>query len=327
MRWWCCFRRAAHITEAVRSRAVLQVSWPPGEVFIAVNAIVQAPRLAVNIKTGFKMKIWTKSEMDLLKQVYPISSSNELINIFGRNRQSIASKACELGLKKPHITHWTSALDKYVREHYGTRTTTQMADDLGTTRSALKNRVHKLGIFLPEDVKNERRKSALGKIAHNAGEKMSADKYGKCSATFFKKGKLPHNTRHDGAISVRKDKSGWAYKHIRIQKAKWVLLHRKVWEDANGAIPYGHIIGFKDGDSMNCDIDNLYCMSKADNMIRNSAVVNLPDGYVARNIVGRKAPKADVDIILKHLPEAVALQRAQILFNREIKKQNETAKR
>lgn len=52
MRWWCCFRRAAHTTDAVRSRAVLQVSWPLGVVFFAVRAIVQALRLAVNIKTG-----------------------------------------------------------------------------------------------------------------------------------------------------------------------------------------------------------------------------------------------------------------------------------
>ena len=89
--------------------------------------------------------------------------------------------------------------------------------------------------------------------------------------TRFKKGNLPHNTKHDGAISIRTDsKSGIPYKYIRIAKAKWVLLHRYVWEQYNGQIPKGYIIRFKDGDTLNCAISNLECISRRENMKRNT---------------------------------------------------------
>ena len=39
-------------------------------------------------------------------------------------------------------------------------------------------------------------------------------------------------------------------------------------DKANGKIPEGYIIKFKDGDFMNCDIDNLYIMSRADACVK-----------------------------------------------------------
>jgi hypothetical protein len=86
----------------------------------------------------------------------------------------------------------------------------------------------------------------------------------------FKPGHQPHNTRSDGEISIRRDtKSGISYKYIRIRKSKWALLHRITWELHHGKIPCGHVLRFLDGDTMNCDISNLECLSMSDNMNRN----------------------------------------------------------
>ncbi len=87
--------------------------------------------------------------------------------------------------------------------------------------------------------------------------------------TQFKPGNEPHNTKHNGAISIRKDKSGRPYKYIRISKGNWELLHRFVWKKHNGEIPKGMLVVFKDGNSLNCSIDNLELISRKENMQRN----------------------------------------------------------
>jgi Mor family transcriptional regulator len=99
---------------------------------------------------------------------------------------------------------------------------------------------------------------------------MPAESYDKIKPTQFKKGGLPANTKHDGAIVLRHDKSGQSYYYIRIAKAKWALLHAKIYQDAHGPIPKNHIIVFKDRNSLNVTLDNLECITRQENMLRNS---------------------------------------------------------
>jgi len=99
---------------------------------------------------------------------------------------------------------------------------------------------------------------------------MPAESYDKLKLTQFKKGSSPPNTKHDGAISLRKDKSGVSYYFIRIAKAKWMALHVKIYQDAYGPIPKNHIIVFKDRNPLNVVLDNLECITREQNMHRNS---------------------------------------------------------
>ena len=88
--------------------------------------------------------------------------------------------------------------------------------------------------------------------------------------TQFKPGHEPHNTKYDGAISIRKDsKQDIYYKYIRVAKGKWELLHRYIWKQHNGEIPKGMLVVFKDGNQMNCSIDNLELITRKENMQRN----------------------------------------------------------
>lgn len=86
----------------------------------------------------------------------------------------------------------------------------------------------------------------------------------------FKKGHLPANTKADGVVTIRKYGKGYQYKHIRVALGKWVLYQRYVWQQHNGQIPAGSIIVFKDGNSLNCDISNLECITKKENASRNT---------------------------------------------------------
>lgn len=86
--------------------------------------------------------------------------------------------------------------------------------------------------------------------------------------TQFKKGNLSHNNKKNGTISIRVTK-GIPYKYIKIEKGKWALLHRHVWEIHNNILKKGMIIRFIDSDTFNCDIKNLECITQAENMKRN----------------------------------------------------------
>jgi len=47
-------------------------------------------------------------------------------------------------------------------------------------------------------------------------------------------------------------------------------MHHYVWEKHRGPIPPKHVITFKDGNRANCTIENLECISMADNARRNA---------------------------------------------------------
>lgn len=93
--------------------------------------------------------------------------------------------------------------------------------------------------------------------------------------TQYKPGHLPHNTKYDGCISLRKDKNGHQYQYIRVKKAKWELLHRHIWRQHNGDIPSDCNVQFKDQNPMNCDIDNLYIISR-NKQIDNNTIHRYP---------------------------------------------------
>lgn len=55
---------------------------------------------------------------------------------------------------------------------------------------------------------------------------------------------------------------------------RWVAVARLVWEAANGPIPKGHVVRFKDGmrtaEESEITVDRLECISRNENMRRNS---------------------------------------------------------
>ena len=92
---------------------------------------------------------------------------------------------------------------------------------------------------------------------------MSADGIERSSRTRFKPGHRPHNQRDIGTECVHSD----GYVYLRIESG-CVLKHRHVWEQANGEVPEGYVVAFRDGNRQNCDISNLYLLSREDNARR-----------------------------------------------------------
>lgn len=95
-------------------------------------------------------------------------------------------------------------------------------------------------------------------------ELMPEEARKKCLRTAFKDGNIPHNAYADGTEIVRDGRVYIKVPGIRTLQLK----HRYVWEKHNGKIPQDHVVKFKDGDFMNCDISNLYVMSRADACVK-----------------------------------------------------------
>lgn len=92
-------------------------------------------------------------------------------------------------------------------------------------------------------------------------------------STQFKKGHLPKNHKPVGTERTTKD----GYIERKTQDPnKWELLHRIVWREHNGEIPKGYNIQFKDGDRTNCNIENLYLISRRDQMTTKNSIHAMP---------------------------------------------------
>ena len=109
-----------------------------------------------------------------------------------------------------------------------------------------------------------------GHTPHNKGKQLSVEIYEKIAPTMFKRGNKPHNTKPNGTINIRADKSGRLYQYIKIKDCQWELLQRHVWTQANGEIPPGSVVIFLDGNYLNCELNNLQVISRRENMARNT---------------------------------------------------------
>ncbi len=110
-----------------------------------------------------------------------------------------------------------------------------------------------------------------GHIPQNKGKKMSAEMYEKVKHTMFKKGHIPQNHRPVGSERVNVD----GYIEVKVKGPNiWELKHRLVWERANGVIPKEAGIIFLDGNKLNCSIDNLRCVTRAELLYLNRHGLN-----------------------------------------------------
>lgn len=182
---------------------------------------------------------------------------------------------------------WTDNDIAYMIEHFANKPTQLVADQLGRSYRSVAAQANVMSLkksaeFLKSvdsgrlglKVAGMNTRFKKGQNTWNKGKKISEylkpEVLERMKPTMFKKGQLPHNTLQDGVISTRKHIRGQIYQYIRVGLGKWVLYQRHLWEQAYGKIPDGHIVRFKDGNYLNTALENLECISKAENAIRNS---------------------------------------------------------
>lgn len=172
---------------------------------------------------------WTNKEDRQLKAAYPDSPSRDIAKLLGRTASSVYQRANILGLKK--------------NPGY-----------LDATWQNLSRRLQESG---------KSHRYPKGHIPANKGRKMPEDVYAKVRATMFKKGHVPGNHKPLGHERV----NIYGYTEVKVAEPdKFVLKHRLVWEQANGPIPAGYNVQFRDGNTQNTSLDNLYLISRSDQM-------------------------------------------------------------
>lgn len=172
-------------------------------------------------------RLWTPYEDEVLRSMYPDHFAGEISGVLGRTVRSIYTRVRMLGLKSPR--------EKIVRS----------------------------GKMSSEDPRVKAARFRKGHVPVNKGKRMSPELYAKCAPTMFRKGNRPVNHRQVGSERVNVE----GYVEVKVSEPnKWRLKHRVVWEQANGPIPPGHNVQFRDGNRRNCGLDNLYLISRADQL-------------------------------------------------------------
>lgn len=181
---------------------------------------------------------------------------------------------------------WTKADDQYMREHYPNTDTYEVADILCRTLRSVWARAKTLGLKKTAEYLASPGRHRLQKN-HNQGKATQFKKghtpwntglkgikvHPNAQATQFKKGQLPPNTLEDGVVTLRhphKNRGGKPYYFIRIAAGKWEQYHRYLWIENHGEIPEGMIVVFRDGNTLNCTIENLELITRQENMARNT---------------------------------------------------------
>jgi len=221
----------------------------------------------------------------------------------------------------------TPGQDEQIKALYLTMPVKTLARHLGIGDTALIKRLKTLDLVIPRHIIEQRKKDSQlkhGNIPVNKGlkqtEYMSPEAIERTKRTRFKKGDIPHNAYNEiGKIVIRQKKDGSErYKYICLAVGKWMLYHQYIWRKYHGDIPSGMVIRFKDGDSMNCEISNLECVTLAENLRLN----NLTDNAIATRLSFSGRGKVDQDmknLILENYPQLIEIRRQEILLRKELR--------
>lgn len=154
-------------------------------------------------------------------------------------------------------------------------TVQEIAELSGRTYAAIKSAVAKFGLQRPTSY--YRQPGAAGRFASgmkpwNAG--LPYDAGGRSRETRFRAGQragraqalwkpIGHERIVDGYLQRKVTDTGYTPRD-------YALVHRLIWEEANGPIPEGHALVFRNGDRRDIRLDNLELITRAELMRRNT---------------------------------------------------------
>lgn len=208
---------------------------------------------------------WDDWEFEYVRRWYPVTPTDELAEQLGRSRTATYQVAQRMGLKKD---------PSYYEAGYGGRT---------------------------DGGKGAACRFPKGHVPWNKG--IHWDSGGRSHETRFKKGQKPHSWQPIGSERVL---DGYRQRKVTdtgYPPRDWRPVHVLHWERYRGPVPEGHIVVFKNGNKRDIRIANLECISRVENMQRNT-VHRLPKelaeiiqlrGALNRQINKRRESNAEQD--------------------------------
>ncbi len=135
--------------------------------------------------------------------------------------------------------------------------------------------------FIPGHTRKEIQKAFNDRFGCNVsvsaiGHYMNRNKIKNGFTGRFQKGNIPANKGKKWSNTKKRCPVGsefvnsLGYIQIKIAEPnKWVAKHRYVWENANGSIPKGYMVSFRDNNKQNVNINNLMLVSMAQGAVIN----------------------------------------------------------
>lgn len=222
------------------------------------------------------------------------------------------------------IENNSAQFDDFLRDNYDKLPAKTIGSIIGKTGGFVTKRYKELGLVVPAEIKQKFIKDSQikkGTIPPNKGKKLSPEMRAKLEPTFFKKGNVPVNIVPIGTERITDD----GYIEIKVKdcslQKNWKLKHRIVWEKHNGPIPKDYNVQFKDGNRQNVAIDNLYIISRRDQLKKN--------GYTPEALAKRFLKMNDEDIAYAkvHAPGLIEAKATQIKLKSILNKQQNEVKR
>lgn len=180
-------------------------------------------------------KQWTKEEYWKYQKRYP----KGMYEFVRDNSWGVSSAEMALMVNEKFGTDFSQTMMKQFRQRHGIKS--------GAT-----------GWF--------RKDNPPGNKGRKQSEYCSPEAIERTKATQFKKGHRPVNEMPVGTIVVNSE--GYKLRKRQMKGGlwdRWEPLHRAVWEEHNGSIPKGMMVIFKDGNKLNCNIENLMLINHAEN--------------------------------------------------------------
>jgi len=239
---------------------------------------------------------WTPEKEDILRKYYPQNGYQYCADLIGATKGAVESRVRLLKLRRTNF-HSSPEQRQFVKDNYPAMSIEQLAKQLQWKPGKVQTLVYSLGLspatyvwYSQEDktfIRNHYRHMSYVEIGAVIGRSFHSVKH-QCrvmnlkrttaeaiaiqerttAATQFKSGDMPHNHRPVGSIRID-NKDGYVKMKIAEPK-EWQLLHRYIWEKANGPLPKDKIVVFKDGNRYNIKLDNLELMTREENMQRNT---------------------------------------------------------
>ncbi len=227
---------------------------------------------------------WTTQEEEFLRTNYPHIGCKQCAIKLGIERSKVKAKASNMSLIGPRREPLTPEQIEWFIASYPNTSTSHIASTLGISRSMVYHlaetyNLHKTIEFISQTRREMFDSTGLrahqfqpGHIPFSKGRKMSEwmslGGIARSSATRFHKGNRPKNWRPVGSERV----NIYGYIEVKVEEGRygWAQKHRVVWEEANGPIPAGYNVMFRDGNRQNCALDNLYLASNQEKMARNT---------------------------------------------------------
>lgn len=228
-------------------------------------------------------RVWNDKMDNLLRRHYPKGDLRTLAERLGVTRAAVKSRASKLGIVRKVNMHrpWTQRQLDYLQRHYADMTMAELKRRTGHAEKSIWQRAAAMGLRKSKDFLQEQgRRTAKhpnsiatrfkkGREPFNKGKRdyefRSPDAIARCAKTQFKPGHRPANAKPVGYERITDD----GYILIKVSMdSKMVLKHRWVWEQANGPIPKGYNIMFRDGNRLNCELSNLELISREEHARR-----------------------------------------------------------